>query len=119
MKLIKNSPYIRFLNAIDSVDEINPFLDLSVTETALLNFIFKVIQSGKELQVGGIVTQTQLGSQATLHSRVYSLISQGYIELSLNKVDKRKKYIRLTKKAYQYEAFMSECLLKANKQPLN
>jgi hypothetical protein len=68
-----------------------------------------------KLFVGDLITLNRLGSQATLHKRLKTLISLGYLKLTTEKDDARKKSITLTKLTYKYAHFMSNCLIRAAK----
>ena len=115
MKLIKNSAYLRFLHCIDALDRMNPGKSLDATETQLLNYVLLVASKGDQTLVGDLLQLSQLGSQATLHGRIKNLVAMGYVKLTTDKEDGRKKFVEPTKLAMKYEAYMSDCLTKAVK----
>ena len=65
--------------------------------------------------MGDVLTLSQLGSQATLHKRLHSLVDDGYLQLKSTE-DGRVKRIELTKKSNKYFADLSEALEKATKK---
>ncbi len=113
MKLLKNSSYIRFLNALDGLDRINPGRALDSLEEQMLNQICLKFFQGKELLVGDLIQLSQFGSQATLHGRLKNLVAMGYAQLSQDKADGRKKMVLPSTKARKYYEKLSACLEKA------
>lgn len=113
MKAIKPSAYIRFLNAIDSLDRINPIKKLDSTEEQLLNKITLAATQGHNLLVGDLISLSELGSQATLHGRIKNLVVMGYVKLNEDKSDGRKKSVTPTAKALKHYENLSVCLEKA------
>lgn len=115
MKLIQNSAYLRFLNCLDGLDRMNPGKSLDATETQLLNYVLLAANKDEKTLVGDLIQLSQLGSQATLHGRIKNLVAMGYVKLTTDKEDGRKKFVEPTKLAKKYETFMSDCLAKAVK----
>ena len=111
---MKNA-YIRFLNVIDALDRMNPGRSLDQTELALLEQVLRSSCDQRPLLVGDLLKLDQLGSQATLHSRVKNLSALGYVKLVTDKQDGRKKFVVPTKLGQKYIQFMSECLENAMK----
>ncbi|MBU3556268.1 MarR family transcriptional regulator [Polynucleobacter sp. Ross1-W9] len=115
MKSIKSSPYIRFLNCLNALDCMNPGKKLDSTEEQLLNHISLSASRDKELLVGDLIQLSQFGSQATLHGRLKNLVAMGYVKLTEDKTDGRKKCVAPTAKAFKYYEQLSVCLEKAIK----
>lgn len=115
MKPIKPSAYIRFLNQLDSLDRINLGKKLDLTEEQLLNHITLKTSQGKELLVGDLISLSELGSQATLHGRIKSLVEMGFVKLNEDSSDGRKKFVIPTLKAIKHYEQLSTCLEKALK----
>lgn len=108
-----SNSYVRFLNALDAMAHINPRASLDATEIQLLEYVLKAQHRNQEVLVGDLLKLTQLGSQATLHGRIKSLVVNGYATLRIDKVDGRRKHVEPTKKAIKYVQLMSEQLHKA------
>ena len=89
--------YIRFLNCLDTLDRINPGKKLDFIEEQLLNKVMLAWDRAEPILVGDLLTSHDLGSQATLHGRIKNLHVMGYIKLSIDKTDARKKHITPTK----------------------
>lgn len=115
MKTIKSTAYIRFLNYLDSLDRINPGKKLDSIEEQLLNHITLATSQGKDLLVGDLICLSELGSQATLHGRIKSLVAMGYVKLSEDRSDGRRKFVTPTAKAAKHYEYLSACLEKALK----
>ncbi len=94
--------YLRFLNCLDTLDRINPGKKLDSIEEQLLNRVMLAWDSQQTILVGDLLTAHELGSQATLHGRIKNLQAMGYIKLSIDKADARKKHIAPTKLAISH-----------------
>ncbi len=114
MSITKSSPYLRFLNLIDSLDRINPGKKLDFIEESLLNKIVLCSQANQSILVGDLISLAELGSQATLHGRLKNLSAMGFIKMAANE-DGRKKQVLPSKAALKRYEEMSKCLEKAAK----
>jgi DNA-binding MarR family transcriptional regulator len=114
MSISKSSPYLRFLNLIDSLDRINPGKKLDYIEESLLNKIVLCAQANQSILVGDLISLAELGSQATLHGRLKNLSAMGFIKMAANE-DGRKKEVLPSKAALKRYEEMSKCLEKAAK----
>jgi DNA-binding MarR family transcriptional regulator len=94
--------YLRFLNCLDTLDRINPGKKLDFTEEQLLNRVMLAWDRQQTVLVGDLLTAHELGSQATLHGRIKNLQAMGYIKLSIDKADARKKHLIPTKLALSH-----------------
>ena len=114
MSITKSSPYLRFLNLIDSLDRINPGKKLDFIEESLLNKIVLCSQANQSILVGDLISLAELGSQATLHGRLKNLSAMGFIKMAANE-DGLKKVVLTSKAALKRYEEMSKCLEKAAK----
>jgi DNA-binding MarR family transcriptional regulator len=114
MSTNKTSPYLRFLNLLDTIDRINPGKKLDSIEESLLNKIVLASVAKQSVLVGDLISLSNLGSQATLHGRVKNLNAMGYIKMAANE-DGRKKEVLPTKLALKRYEAISKCLEKAAK----
>ena len=110
----KVSPYIKFLNLIDTLDRINPGKKLDCIEESLLDKIVLSAYENQSILVGDLISIAALGSQATLHGRLKNLNAMGYIKM-VSTVDGRKKEVLPTKLAIKRYEEISKCLEKAIK----
>ena len=115
MQLLKAPAYIRFLHYLDSSDLVRLGKVLDDKERQLLNHVTLSTFQGKQLLVGDLIGLLELGSQATLHGRIKNLSAMGFIKLTQDTSDGRKKYVTLTAKAMKYYEKLSACLEKAQK----
>ncbi len=109
-----NLAYIRFLNYLDAIGRTDSKA-LNAAEEQLLNYIAIEDSKGEQLLVGDLIRLSQYGSQATLHGRLKSLAAMGYIKLTEDKKDGRKKLVAPTAKAMKYYEKLSAYLEKAAK----
>jgi DNA-binding transcriptional ArsR family regulator len=108
----KNPAYIRFLNLIDVLDRINSGMKIDAIEENLLNKIVLSAHQGQVILVGDLISLSELGSQATLHSRLKNLRAMGLIDM-VTEEDGRKKHVVPTKLAIKRYEELSKCLEKA------
>jgi DNA-binding MarR family transcriptional regulator len=87
------SKYLRFLELLSHV---NKKYDLSTREIGLLNYIYLCDSGNQVIQVKDLLGLEQLGTQATLHSALTSLIKKKFVRATTSKSDRRGKYLELT-----------------------
>ena len=104
--------YLRFLRLADTLTKSNEKPLDSLSKNILEHISKNIILKERALVVGDILALSQLGSQATLHKRLHSLVDNGYLKLKPT-VDGRVKRIELTKKSNKYFSDLSEALEKA------
>ena len=110
MSTMKNS-YIRFLNCVEAFETRNNAEALDATQTQLLDMVMIAHSKDREVLVGDLLALGNIGSQATLHGRVKSLVKAGYITLLTDSVDGRKKKVVPTKLAIKRYEELSKLLL--------
>jgi hypothetical protein len=69
--------------------------------------------AGEPLTVREIIYQSALGSPATLHKRLQSLIAQDFLKAESETADRRTKYISPTPKGLKYAHWLGDKLLKS------
>ncbi len=116
---IKSLAFAKYLNASTSLNWINANHKIDLVEEQLLNHILLMTFKGDDLLVGDLLVLWQFGSQATIHKRLKSLSTKGYVELREGKLDGRKKLIYLTAKADKHFQKLSVYLNKALKEIIN
>jgi len=105
---MKNTTFIRFLNCLESIDRITMGEELDNKEKQLLNYISLRVAQGNQLLVGDLIVLKEYGSQSTLHGRIKNLATKGYIKLTEDQIDGRKKFVTPTSKTNQYYQMLSK-----------
>ena len=113
MSKINHSSYIRFLNTVNAMDATRSGKKLDAIEEQLLDKIMLSFSQETEVLVGDLLVLSQIGSQATLHGRVKNLVTMGYIKLTVDAIDNRKKQVIPTKLALKHYEKLSKLLEKA------
>lgn len=106
--------YLRFLHLADTLTKSSEKPLDSLSKDILERVSRCIILNKNKVIVGDILTLSELGSQATLHKRLHSLIDDGYLKLKTAD-DGRVRQIELTKKAVRYFSDLSLALEKAAK----
>lgn len=104
--------YFRFLNLFKAIEELPGFPMLDSIEKALLDELSLSWKKGHNLLVSQAINLPEIGSPATLHSRLKNLHKMGMIEYAVD-TDARKKYIQPTDKALKYFGQISDCMNQA------
>ena len=102
--------YVKFLRHLNSQKEFMSDNRLNLSEVQLINYIALATSQGENMLVGDLISVNYLGSQATLHGRLKSLVTKSYVKLIVDKVDNRRKGIFLTDKAKKYYKTLSTFL---------
>ena len=115
MESIKPSAYIRFLNLLHGLEQVNTGKKLDLTEEQLLNHVILATSQGKDILVGDLSSLSEIGSKTSLHGRIKNLVAMDYVELNQDRVDGRRKFVIPTAKAVKHYEYLSACLEKALK----
>jgi DNA-binding MarR family transcriptional regulator len=113
MKLSEPSSYIRFLACLNHLDRVGSKKSLDSIEKQLLNRITLAALKDDSLLVGDLIGLRELGATATIHGRVKNLVAMGYIKLTVDKADERRKLATPTAKGMQYYDELAARLKKA------
>jgi DNA-binding MarR family transcriptional regulator len=105
-----NKSYFRFLQLVNLIADIKPRINLDKVEILLLDHIALALSQNTDLFVKDLITLSTIGSLATLHSRLKSLVVLGYIRLITDDDDNRKKHVVLTVKAQKYYENLSRLI---------
>ena len=106
--------YLRFLRLADTLTKSSD-KPLDSLSKDILEHICKGIALNKtQFTVKDILCLGNLGSQATLHKRLHSLVDDGYLQLKAME-DGRVKRIEPTSKSKKYFNDLSKALEKASK----
>ncbi|GIZ50314.1 winged helix-turn-helix domain-containing protein [Noviherbaspirillum aridicola] len=106
--------YLRFLNLAEALRGLPALPALDPLEERILSLIAQANQKMDRLSVRDMMANDQLGSPATIHGRLKSMRSKGWIML-VDTEDARRKQIELTTEALAHFDRLSKCMLKATK----
>ena len=105
-----NQSYFRFLELVNLIADIKPSIALDKFEILLLDHIALALSQNTDLLVKDLICLSEIGSLATLHNRLKSLVVRGYIRLITDDDDNRKKHVVLTVKAQKYYENLSRLI---------
>ncbi len=112
----KSNPRRRGLPAIPAVVAGDPRLPtlppLDPLEERILSWIARSAREGERLSVRDMLSKDEFGAPATIHSRLKSMRSKGWITLA-DTEDARRKQIELTRDALDHFARLSRVMVKA------
>ena len=105
--------YVKFLNLTQAVNELPQFPSLDPNEQRLLNYFASAWYLGKKMTVLQVMHTYAEISPSTVHRRLKSLRHKGLIDLDLDPIDNRIKYIVDTELTSRYFTHLGKCLAKA------
>jgi DNA-binding MarR family transcriptional regulator len=105
-----NKSYFRFLQLVNLIEDIKPRIALDKIEILLLDHIALALSQNTDLLVKDLICLSEIGSLATIHNRLKSLVVLGYIRLINDDDDNRKKHVVLTAKAHKYYENLSRLI---------
>ena len=91
-----------------------PLAPLDPLEERILELVARTNQAQQRLCVRDLIGTSELGSPATLHSRLKSMRAKGWITLA-DTEDARRKQVELTSAALTHFDKLSECLVQATR----
>lgn len=106
--------YLKFLSLVSTLRSMPAFPVLEPIEEHLLNAFAAAWHMGKQLTVLEAMQISTSVSSATVHRRLKTLRTKGYLELSTDASDSRIKYLLPTPQAIQYFTELGACLSKAS-----
>jgi hypothetical protein len=106
--------YLRFLQLTEALRGLPSLPALDPLEEKILEFVARMAQKNERLSVRDMMAQDELGSPATLHTRVTSMREKGWLMLS-DTEDTRRKQIELTSAALKHFDKLAEAFSKAAK----
>jgi DNA-binding MarR family transcriptional regulator len=105
-----NKSYFRFLQLVNLIEDIKPRITLDKIEILLLDHIALALSQNTDLLVKDLICLSEIGSLATIHNRLKSLVVLGFIRLINDGDDNRKKHVVLTAKARKYYENLSRLI---------
>lgn len=106
--------YLRFLQLAEAIRGLPSLPPLDPLEERILALVARANKAQERLSVRDMMEKDELGSPATVHSRLKSMREKGWIMLA-DTEDSRRKQIELTQAALLHFDKLSKCLLKAVK----
>ena len=109
-----SSAYLRFLNLMQAVRTLPVFPALDALEERLLNVLAASWAQDKQITVLTATALLNDTSATTLHRRLKSMRAKGLIDLEVDKVDFRVKYVVPTALTQRYFSELGACMHKAS-----
>ncbi|WP_332815942.1 winged helix-turn-helix domain-containing protein [Ramlibacter sp.] len=106
--------YLRFLQLSQAIRGLPTLPPLDPLEERILSWIARTAQQGDRLSVRDMLSKGEFGAPATIHSRLKSMRSKGWITLA-DTEDARRKQIELTQAALEHFAQLSRVMVKATR----
>ena len=104
--------YLRFLQLSEAIRGLPALPPLDPLEERILVWIAHAGQQEERLSVRDMIARAEFGSPATIHSRLKSMRTKGWILLA-DTDDARRKQIVLTREALAHFARLSRLMVKA------
>ena len=105
--------YLRFLNLVGAIRQIPTFPALDPVEDLLLTLLASAWHQEKKITVLEAMGLTHNISATTAHRRLKTLRKKGMIELDIDKIDSRVKYVVPTPLTKQYFVALGAAIDKA------
>jgi DNA-binding MarR family transcriptional regulator len=102
--------YLQFLKLLKTARGVAGFVDLDPLEERLLNSLAMVWHADEQITVTKTIGSCNEVSSTTVQSRLKSLRKKGLIDLVMDEIDNRIKYVMPTTLACQYFAQLGQCL---------
>ena len=106
--------YPRFLQLAEALRGLPTLAALDPLEERILEFVARASQTKDRLSVRDMMAQSELGSPATLHTRITSMREKGWLQLT-DTEDARRKQVELTQAALKHFDRLGEAFAKAAK----
>jgi DNA-binding MarR family transcriptional regulator len=109
-----SSAYLRFLNLMQAVRTLPMFPTIDALEERLLNVLAASWAQDKKITVLTATAMLSDTSATTLHRRLNSMRATGLIDLQVDTVDFRVKYVGPTALTQRYFSELGACMHKAS-----
>ena len=106
--------YLRFLNLVHAIKQIPTFPTMDPVEERLLAMLGVNWHNGKKVSVLEAMGLSTEISATTAHRRLKTLRKKGMIDLDIDKIDSRVKYVVPTPLAEQYFVTLGQAIDKAH-----
>ena len=105
--------YLRFVNLVQGLMVDKRLINIEPTTRQLLDEIALQHSSQTPMTVSRLMSLDHIASPATLHRKMQALIENGLIELSVDKENKRTKFVLLSKRGSRHFDALSELMLQS------
>ena len=105
--------YTKFINLVRAIRSTPNFPAMDAVEEQILNAFASAWALGRQVTVMEAMEMVPDISGSTVHRRLKTLRDKGLIELDIDAIDNRVKYVVATSLAKKYFAKLDECLVKA------
>ena len=103
--------YLRFVNLVQALMVDKRLIHIEPTTRQLLDEIALQHSSQTPMTVSRLMSLDHIASPATLHRKMQALIQSGLIELSVDKENRRTKFVLLSKRGSRHFDALSELML--------
>ena len=110
----KSLTYLRFLNLVQAIKQIPTFPSMDPVEERLLSMLGVSWHNGKKISVLEAMGLSTEISATTAHRRLKTLRKKGMIDLDIDKIDSRVKYVVPTPLAEQYFLTLGQAIDQAH-----
>lgn len=107
--------YKRFINLAVTTEKLLEYPKLDPTETKILNLLITHWHNKKAITVVKAMHMTTEISTSTAFRHLKTLRKKGYVELVVDEIDNRVKYVQATNQAEDYFAKLGKLMVKAIK----
>lgn len=107
--------YQKFLNLANAIEGLTKFPQLTPDEKCLLRHLNDYWINNRDITVVNAMNIVDTMSTSTVFRYLKKIRQKGYVELEVDKVDNRIKYIRPTEQTISYFAEQGKILLKTAK----
>lgn len=94
--------YLRMLNLLSAIRELDPFSQLSADEEQFLWELMQQWHHKERVLVGDVINRSDRVPSSTAHRRLVALKGKGFLELRQCDDDKRVRYVQPTPLALSY-----------------
>lgn len=105
--------YLKFLNLVQSVRQLPDFPVMDAVEERMINLFAASWQRKQQVTVLQAMEMTHGISASTAHRRLKALRKKGLIELEIDEIDNRIKYVVPTDLIIKHFTHLGQCLAKA------
>jgi len=107
--------YLKFFELTKGISLLEKFPSMTPLSKIILDHVALNERQLHPLSVRQLITIDAIASPATIHKHLSSLRNSGYVDVDMNKTDKRTKPLVLTLLGHQYIDALSKALQKSLK----
>jgi len=107
---MKKNYYIQFLNFLQVLEQTSDAPDIDVTSKLILEQVAIAVAKEDMLTVSDVMGLKHIGSPATLHRKLYTVIDAHMVNAVFHGNNRRTKYMALTKEGESYFRRLSDAI---------